>query len=162
VISNPNLAGVVVLLALMYAGCQDSGGLDNQDLLSTQSAFHLEDTHGLVKASFAATDTVVFVYILSNPRITERQFYHGHGGPWVRFLMRYDTTTVEDSYSGALFPAVVVQGTIGGGQTIEARWTLALGRTNHVPGTYAVAADPQLSLDEAETLPNLVSAITIQ
>ena len=159
---NTILAVVVILVPFLCTGCQDSGSIDNQDYQSTQASFRLEDTHGLVKTSFAATDTIVFVYTLHNPRITERQFYIGHGGSWVRFLMRHDTSTVEDSYSGAIFPAVVVNGTIGAGKTIEARWMLALGQTNRVTGTYAVAADPQISLDGAETLPDLVSAITIR
>ena len=159
---KPILTVVVALVTVLFVGCRDSGSLDNQDLLPTQATFRLEDTHGLVKTSFAVTDTVVFVYTLRNPRITKRQFYHGHGGPWVRFLMRFDTTTVDDSYSGAVFPAVVVKGTIGGGQTIETRWNLTLGSTSRVPGMYAVVADPQLSLDEAETLLNLASAITIR
>ena len=159
---NAIFAVVVILVAFLGSGCQDSGGIDNQDQQSTQASFRLEDTHGLVKTSFAATDTVVFVYTLYNPRTADRQFYIGHGGSWVRFLMRHDTSTVEDSYSEAVFPAVVVNGTIGGGKTIEARWTLALGQTGRVPGTYAVAADPQISLDGAEALPDLVSAITIR
>jgi|WetSurMetagenome_2_1015567.scaffolds.fasta_scaffold1089357_1 hypothetical protein len=156
------LAVVVLSVAFLGSGCQDSGSIDNQDNQSTQASFRLEDTHGLVRTSFAATDTVVFVYALHNPRITERQFYIGHGGSWVRFLIRHDALTLEDSYSGAIFPAVVVNGTIGGGKTIEARWMLALGQTSRVPGTYVVAADPQISLDGAETLPDLASAITIR
>jgi hypothetical protein len=151
----------VSLMAFLYAGCQDSGGLDDQVDQPTQAAIRLEDTHGLVKTTFGTTDTVVFIYTLYNPRTTERQFSLGHGGPWVRFLVRLDTTMVEDSYSGVLFPAVVVNGTIGGGKTIETRWIVPLGRINRVSGAYAVTADPQLSLDGGETLPNLGSTFTI-
>jgi hypothetical protein len=159
---NPIVAVVVTMITLILAGCQDAGSPANKDFRPAASAFHLEDTQGLARTSFAAADTVVCVYMLRNPRITEREFYRGHGGPWVRFMMQRDTIIVEDSYSGAMFPAVVVRGRIGSGETIETRWTLALGRTPRVLGTYTMVADPQLSLDEDESLPNLVSPITIQ
>ena len=155
-------AALAMSVSLGFVGCKDLGNLSAEDLRPATSAFQLQDTQGRVKTSFAATDTVVFVYALSNPRMTHREFYVGHGGPWAQFLMRHDTSTVKDSYSGAVFPAVALRGTLASGETIETRWTLILGSSSLVSGSYTAVAIPHLSLDGSEVPPNLALVFTIR
>jgi hypothetical protein len=153
---------LVIWVSLAIVGCKDLGNLSEEDLRPAASTFQLQDTQGRVKASFAPTDTVVFVYALRNPRTTQREFYIGHGGPWAQFLMRHDTSTVKDSYSGAVFPAVALRGTLASGETIDTRWTLDLGSSSLASGSYTAVVIPHVLLDGSEVPPNLALVFTIR
>lgn len=135
---------IVLLIGWMscIAGCSDADNSVAPESGRVFEEFQLLNSRGEPFNSFGQTDTIVFVYRLSNQAAKDLVIGMAHGGPFVQFIILDDTMTVQDSFGGYAFPSTAPSYPFRRNQIVEERWTLAAGSL--LPQTYTAVARPQM------------------
>lgn len=115
IINKTSIFNLLTLLIVFIGGYSD---LVDPNGSITQE-FQILNTRGQPTTSFAATDTIIFVYRLYNHTGKNLNIYMAHGGPLVRFFIQIDTAIVKDSFDGFAFPLNAPSYPFPNNETIE-------------------------------------------
>lgn len=139
-----NKASIFTLLMFLIGfigGCSDLVDTNG----SVTQEFQILNTSGQPTTSFAATDTIVFVYRLHNNTGKDLNIGMAHGGPLVRFFIQLDTLIVKDSFEGFAFTLNAPSYPFPNNETIEQKWIFNI--DGLAGGTYTAKADPEMFVE---------------
>jgi hypothetical protein len=160
---------IIILLAGLFAiltGCSDQGSAPSDQVGEVAldgevtQQFELLNTGGAPTTTFKASDTVVFVYRLTNHTNKDLMILMGNGGPVVRFLVQRDSVVINDSFEGHAFTANAPRYPFLRNQTIEERW--AVGTARLPQGGYSAVAEPRGSLQDSGVPPKTAVSFDVQ